>query len=180
MKNARIRFDDRFYLTTLFLLFTIASLVTFAFFVEKLSFDESAFFIALFSLFLAGFFMAPKMGIYFNYKTRTIKYFGQHKTIQSVFKMNDVEKIIFSELKATRKKGISPPGSIIYTAYSRLESVYRNGKMYAFYIFLKNGDVVEIPYLNLFKASSKKRVEKQEIRIKKVLENFNQFCSCSK
>ena len=46
---------------------------------------------------------------------------------------------------------------------------------YEFHVYLKNGEIVKIPYLNLFKVSNKKRIMKQETRINKIINEFNSF-----
>ena len=42
-------------------------------------------------------------------------------------------------------------------------------------IYLKNNDIIEIPYYNLFKARSKKRVLKQVEKVSNITKEFNLF-----
>lgn len=173
MKNRRIRFDDKLYMTTLSLLFSIGSLMLLIICIDHLLLWGYIILTIMFSLFLSGFFAFLKMGIHFNYKSKTIKYFGQYKISKSLIKMCEIEEIIFKEVCVPKKKGIVPKN---YVAYDKdLSYVYRNGKIYEFHVYLKNGEIVKIPYLNLFKVSNKKRIMKQETRINKIINEFNSF-----
>ena len=130
MKNKRIRFDDRFYWTTL----NIALLVLVLFFLLLMINNNAplgicVFLSIVFSLFLCGLYVFPKMGLYFNYRLRIIKYLGPHKIKKRLIKMCEIEKIEF----------------------------------------------IEIPYNNLFKARSKKRVLRQEEKISNIIKEFNLF-----
>ena len=60
----------------------------------------------------------------------------------------------------------------------KVKDIYnRNGikNRAKFVIYLKNDDIIEIPYNNLFKARSKKRVLRQEEKISNIIKEFNLF-----
>ena len=99
MKNKRIRFDDRFYWTTL----NIALLVIVLFFLLLMINNNAplgicVFLSIVFSLFLCGLYVFPKMGLYFNYRLGIIKYLGPHKIKKRLIKMCEIEKIEFIEI----------------------------------------------------------------------------------
>ena len=88
MKNKRIRFDDRFYWTTL----NIALFVLVLFFLLLMIKNNAplgicVFLSIVFSLFLCGLYVFPKMGLYFNYRLGIIKYLGPHKIEKRLIKM---------------------------------------------------------------------------------------------
>ena len=174
MKNKRIRFDDRFYWTTL----NIALLVLLLFFLllminnnAPLSFH--IFLSIVFSLFLCGLYVFPKMGLYFNYRLGIIKYLGPHKIKKRLIKMCEIEKIEFIEICVPKGSGVTPKFYI--TLGDKVAKIYRNGKIFKFIIYLKNNDIIDIPYYNLFKVRSKKRVLKQEEKISNIIKEFNLF-----
>ena len=61
--------------------------------------------------------------------------------------------------------------------FNEPQYVYRNGKIFKFIIELKNSDIITIPYYNLFKVRSKRRVYKQEMFICKTIEELNKYLS---
>ena len=174
MKNKRIRFDDRFYWTTL----NIALLVLVLFFLLLMIKNNAplgicVFLSIVFSLFLCGLYVFPKMGLYFNYRLGIIKYLGPHKIKKRLIKMCEIEKIEFIEIYVPKGSGVT---SKYYMALGdKVATVYKNGKIFKFVIYLKNDDIIEIPYNNLFKARSKKRVLRQEEKISNIIKEFNLF-----
>ena len=174
MKNKRIRFDDRFYWTTL----NIALLVLVLFFLLLMIKNNAplgicVFLSIVFSLFLCGLYAFPKMGLYFNYRLGIIKYLGPHKIKKRMIKMCEIEKIEFIEIYVPKGSGVT---SKYYMALGdKVATVYKNGKIFKFVIYLKNDDIIEIPYNNLFKARSKKRVLRQEEKISNIIKEFNLF-----
>ena len=176
MKNKRIRFDDRFYWTTL----NIALLVL-LFFLLLLMIIKNAplgicvFLSVVFSLFLCGLYVFPKMGLYFNYRLGIIKYLGPHKIKKRLIKMCEIKKIEFIEIYVPKGNGVTP--KYYMTLGDKVAKIYRNGKIFKFVIYLKNDDIIEIPYNNLFKARSKKRVLQQEEKISNIIKEFNLFCN---
>ena len=176
MKNKRIRFDDRFYWTTL----NIVLLVLVLFFLLLMINNNAplgicVFFSIVFSLFLCGLYVFPKMGLYFNYRLGIIKYFGPHKIKKRLIKMCEIEKIEFIEIYVPKGSGMTPK---YYMAFEdKVDTIYKNGKIFKFVIYLKNNDIIEIPYNNLFKARSKKRVLRQEEKISNIIKEFNLFCN---
>lgn len=175
MKNRRIRFDDRLYNTIFSFLMSLCSLIIFILYINDIPTWGIIILTATFSLFLSGIFVFPKIGIYFNYKLKKIKYFGQYKIKNSSINMDEITKIDFISIDVPRKKGVAPKTYIIYDQHNCIKCVYRNGKIYMFYFHLTNGEIIEIPYLDLFKAFSKKRVEKQEKRIGNIINEFNNY-----
>ena len=175
----RIVFDDNFHLTILSFVLSFLFLILLYLSFEQIPVFASAVLIVLFSMFLTGVFVFPKMGITFNYKTKKIKYLGFYKIKNSTIKMNEIKKIMFFEVPSKRIKHalISPKDYVFYNANAGLPYIYRNGKIYRFVIFLIDGTTIEIPYFHLFKAFSKKRVEKQEAKISKIIAEFNQYSS---
>lgn len=176
MKNKRIRFDDRFYCTAL----NITLLVLILFFLLlminiKAPLGICIFLSILFSLFLCGLYVFPKMGVYFNYRLGIIKYLGPHRIKKRLIKMCEIEKIEFIEICVPKGSGITPKNYIAFDY--KVATIYKNGKIFKFVIYLKNDDIIEIPYNNLFKARSKKRVLRQEEKISNIIEEFNLFCN---
>lgn len=174
MKNKRIRFDDRFYLTTL----NIAVLVILLFILVLMIKDNTPlgaiiFLSIVIFLLLCALSLFPRMGLYFNYKLGIIKYLGTHKIIKRSIKMYEIEKIEFFEIDVHKGSGFIP--SDYYAFSGEIDTIYRNGKIYKFFIYLKNNYIIEIPYNNLFKARSKRRVLKQEEKICNIIEEFNLF-----
>jgi hypothetical protein len=175
MKNKRIRFDDRFYWTTL----NIALLVLLLFFLLLMINNNAplgfcVFLSIIFSLFLCGLYVFPKMGLYFNYRLGIIKYLGPHKIKKRLIKMCEIEKIEFIEICVPKGSGLTPKHYVALA--DKVATIYRNGKIFKFIIYLKNNDIIEIPYYNLFKARSKKRVLKQEEKISNIVKEFNLLC----
>lgn len=176
MKNKRIRFDDRFYWTTL----NIALLVLVLFFLLLMINNNAplgicVFLSIVFSLFLCGLYVFPKMGLYFNYRLGIIKYLGPHKIKKRLIKMYEIEKIEFIEIYVPKGSGVTP--KYYMTLGDKVATIYKNGKIFKFVIYLKNDDIIEIPYNNLFKARSKKRVLRQEEKISNIIKEFNLFCN---
>ena len=176
MKNKRIRFDDRFYWTTL----NIALLVLILFFLLLMINNNAplgicVFLSIVFSLFLCGLYVFPKMGLYFNYRLGIIKYLGPHKIKKRLIKMYEIEKIEFIEIYVPKGSGVTP--KYYMTLGDKVATIYKNGKIFKFVIYLKNDDIIEIPYNNLFKARSKKRVLRQEEKISNIIKEFNLFCN---
>ena len=175
MKNKRIRFDDRFYFTALSFLLLLFSLTLLVLIIDA-NYPSIWGYIALailFSLSLLGCYRFPKLGIHFNYKLGIIKYIGYYKIDRAIIRMNEISKIDFYEIESTKKYGCIPKAYVIYDQHNIYPYVYRNGKRYMFQIHLKTGEIVEIPYLNLFKTYSQNRVIKQEMKISKILSEFN-------
>ena len=176
MENKRIRFDDRFYWTTL----NIVLLVLLLFFLllminNNAPLGSCVFLSIVFSLFLCGLYVFPKMGLYFNYRLGIIKYLGPHKIKKRLIKMCEIEKIEFIEIYVPKGSGLTP--KYYMALYDKVDTIYRNGKIFKFIIYLKNNNIIEIPYYNLFKARSKKRVLKQEEKISNIIKEFNLFCN---
>lgn len=176
MKNKRIRFDDRFYWTTL----NIALLVLVLFFLLLMINNNAplgicVFLSIVFSLFLCGLYVFPKLGLYFNYRLGIIKYLGPHKIKKRLIKMCEIEKIEFIEIYVPKGSGVTP--KYYMTLGDKVATIYKNGKIFKFVIYLKNDDIIEIPYNNLFKARSKKRVLRQEEKISNIIKEFNSFCN---
>ena len=176
MKNKRIRFDDRFYWTTL----NIALLVLVLFFLLLMINNNAPlgiciFLSIVFSLFLCGLYVFPKMGLYFNYRLGIIKYLGPHKIKKRLIKMYEIEKIEFMEIYVPKGSGVTL--KYYMTLGDKVATIYKNGKIFKFVIYLKNDDIIEIPYNNLFKARSKKRVLRQEEKISNIIKEFNLFCN---
>ena len=174
MKNKRIRFDDRFYWTTL----NIALLVLLLFFLLLMINNNAplgfcVFLSIVFSLFLGGLYVFPKMGLYFNYRLGIIKYLGPHKIKKRLIKMCEIEKIEFIEIYVPKGSGMTP--KYYMTFGDKVVTIYKNGKIFKFVVYLKNDDIIEIPYNNLFKARSKKRVLRQEEKISNIIKEFNLF-----
>lgn len=174
MKNKIIRFDDRFYWTTL----NIALLVLLLFFlllmiIKNAPLGICVFLSVVFSLFLCGLYVFPRMGLYFNYRLGIIKYLGPHKIKKRLIKMCEIEKIEFIEIYVSKGSGVTPEHYIALG--DKVATIYRNGKIFKFIIYLNNNDIIEIPYYNLFKARSKKRVLKQEEKISNIIKEFNLF-----
>ena len=174
MKNRRIHFDDYFFWTIFSIVFSVISLIIFVLSIEKLPPWAFVILAITFSIFLAGARVFPRLGIHFNYKTGLIKYFGHTKIIRSKILMKDVLSIDFRELPATKQKGMTPQTYIIYGKYA-LDEVYRNGKIFMFYVHLVSGEVINIPYFYLFKSCSKRRVQRQEKIINRIIAEFNQY-----
>ena len=87
--------------------------------------------------------------------------------------MCEIEKIEFIEIYVPKGSGVT---SKYYMALGdKVATVYKNGKIFKFVIYLKNDDIIEIPYNNLFKARSKKRVLRQEEKISNIIKEFNLF-----
>ena len=174
MKNKRIRYDDKMYLTLLDVVLLLVLL-----FILLLMINNNAplgFYIFLsivFSLFLCGLYVFPKMGLYFNYRLGIIKYLGPHKIKKRLIKMYEIEKIEFIEIYVPKGSGVTPKHYIALS--DKMDKIYRNGKIFKFIIYLKNNDFIEIPYYNLFKARSKKRVLRQEEKISNIIKEFNLF-----
>jgi hypothetical protein len=129
----------------------------------------------VFSLFLCGLCVFPKMGLYFNYRLGIIKYLGPHKIKKRLIKMCEIEKIEFIEIYVPKGSGVTP--KYYMTLGDKVPTIYKNGKIFKFVIYLKNDDIIEIPYNNLFKARSKKRVLRQEEKISNIIKEFNLFCN---
>ncbi len=174
MKNKRVRFDDRFYLTILSFLLLIGSLLLIVYCTDLPIWGYIAL-IFIFSLAVTGLYVFPKTGLHFNYKLGVIKYLGPHKISKRVIKMDEFKKIDFIVFDTPKGTGMPPKDYIAY--HEKVYEVYRNGKIFKFIIYLKNDDIIEIPYYTLFKARSKKRVEKQEKRINAIVKEFNLFIS---
>lgn len=176
MKNKRIRFDDRFYTTTLdIVLLVFFSIFLFLMIKNNAPLGVNIFLSVLLSLLLCGIFVFPKMGLYFNYTLGIIKYLGPHRIKKRVIKMCEIEKIKFFEIYVPEGTGMTPKYYMAF--YDQVSKTYRNGKIFKFIIYLKNNDIIEIPYFNLFKARSKKRVLKQEEKIRNIIKEFNLFCN---
>mgnify|MGYP003298235502 CR=1 FL=1 len=172
----RIHFDDSFYLTVFSFVISLCSLVILSLFINKLPIWGCVILIISFSLFLAGTYMFFRMGISFNYKTKRVYYFGHYKIKRSSFSMNEISEIKFCEIPTPRSNDLLPPKDyIVFNQCDSLEYVYRNGKIFKITFLLTNGEMVEIPYFYLFKSFSAGRVKKQEIRINKIIEEFNSF-----
>ena len=87
--------------------------------------------------------------------------------------MCEIEKIEFIEIYVPKGSGVTPEH---YMALGdKVATIYRNGKIFKFIIYLKNNDIIEIPYYDLFKARSKKRVLKQVEKISNIIKEFNLF-----
>ena len=174
MKNKRIRFDDRFYWTLVDIVVTV---VLFLFLLLMINNNAPlgmcAFMCMVFSLFLCGIYAFPRMGLHFNYRLGLIKYLGPHIIKKRVIKMHEIEKIDCVEIYASKGRGMTPDHTMAFSC--KIETIYRNGKIFKFIIYLKNNDIIEIPYYNLFRATSKKRVMKQEKRINDILTEFNLY-----
>ena len=143
MKNKIIRYDDRFYWTTLNI-----SLVVLLLFFLLLMINNNApvgmcvFLSIVFSLFLSGLYVFPRMGLYFNYRLGLIKYLGPHKTKKTVIKMYEIEKIDFIEIYAPKGSGMTPKYYI--ALHDKVDTIYRNGKIFKFIIDLF-GAVLDLP-----------------------------------
>ena len=176
MKNIRIRFDDRFYLTSLNIVLLVLLLFFFLLMINNNApLGMYVFLSIVFSLFLCGLYVFLKMGLYFNYRLGIIKYFGPHKIKKRFIKMSEIEKIDFVEIYVPKGSGMTPK---CYIAFGdKVDKIYRNGKIFKFIIYLKNNDIIEIPYYNLFKAKSKKRVLRQEDKISNIIKEFNLWCN---
>lgn len=176
MKNKRIRYDDKFYWTTL----NIALVVLLLFFLLLMINNNApvgmcAFMCIVFSLFLCVLYAFPRIGLHFNYRLGLIKYLGPHKIKKRLIKMQEIKKIDFVEIFVPKGSGMTPK---YYIALGdKMDKIYRNGKIFKFIIYLKNNDIIEIPYYNLFKARSKKRVLKQEEKINNIIKEFNLLCN---
>ena len=89
--------------------------------------------------------------------------------------MCEIEKIEFIEICVPKGSGMTPK---YYMAFEdKVDTIYKNGKIFKFVIYLKNNDIIEIPYNNLFKARSKKRVLRQEEKVSNIIKEFNLFCN---
>lgn len=174
MKNKRIYFDDTHWGMIFSSVMAISSLTIFILNFDMIPPWGYIILTITFSLFLTGVKLFSKLGIHFNYRTKTIKYFGQTKIKKNKILMGDVLFIDFIELAAVKQKGMPPDVYITYGRYS-LDKVYRNGKIFMFNIHLVNGEVIKIPYFHLFKAVSRHRVSRQETKIKTILKEFNQY-----
>lgn len=175
MKNKRIRFDDRFYYTALSFLLLLFSLTLLVLLIDA-NYPSIWGYIALailFSLSLLGCYRFPTLGIHFNYKLGIIKYIGYYKIDRAIIRMNEILKIDFYEIKSEKQHGCTPKAYVIYDQRNIYPYVYRNGKTFMFQIHLKTGEIIEIPYLDLFKCYSRSRVIKQEAKINKILTEFN-------
>ena len=171
----RIHFDDRFYWTMFSFLVSLCSLILLTLFIDKLPIWGYIILLIIFSLFLAGISVFFKMGISFNYRTQKIKYLGHYAIKRSSFSMNEVAEINFCEIPTPKSSTKIPPKEYIIFQNDKLDYVYKNGKIYKFTFFLTNGEVIEIPYLYLFKSYSERRVRNQEKRIHKIIGEFNEF-----
>ena len=173
MKNKRVRFDDRFYFTILSFLLLIGSLLLIVYCTDLPIWGYIAL-IFTFSLAVTGLYVFPKIGLHFNYKLGVIKYLGPYKTSpKRKIRMDEIKKIDFVEINVPKGRGLVPERD-----YNHAEDViYRNGKIYKFVIHLTDSNIIEIPYYELFKALSKKRVSQQEKRINKIIAEFNLFRS---
>ena len=90
--------------------------------------------------------------------------------------MNEILEIKFCEIPTPRSSDLIPPKDyIVFNQCNKLDYVYRKGKIFKFTFLLTNGQLVEIPYFYLFKSFSARRVTKQEIRVNKIIEEFNNF-----
>lgn len=178
MKDKRIRFDDKLYMTIFSFVASMLSLLVLIFEIDDIPIWEAVICCILFSLFLSGVFVFPKCGIQISYTKGIIKYLGQIKISKNIIKLRDIKNISFVETSKKRKK--------FFTDYSRTsnghdgilnepEYVYRNGKIYKFIIELKNGNTIVIPYYNMFKVRSKRRIYRQETYIKRTIEELNQY-----
>ena len=157
-------------------LVSLSSLIFLTLFIDKLPIGGYIILLIIFSLFLAGISVFFKMGISFNYRTQKIKYLGHYKIKRSSFSMNEISEIKFCEIPTPRSNDlILPKDYIVFNQCDGLEYVYRNGKIFKFTFLLTNGEMVEIPYFYLFKSFSAGRVKKQEIRINKIIAEFNSF-----
>ena len=174
MKNKRIHFDDRFYLTALsFVLALFFLLVSILIIISNGSIAICIIFGIMFLYGIFGCIIFPKMGIYFNYNLCLIIYLGSHNDKKRIIKMTEVIKIEFVEIPTLKGGGVAPKSQYAYC--NVIDTTYRNGKIFKFILYLKNNDIIEIPYYNLFKARSKKRVMKQEERINEIIMEFNKF-----
>ena len=87
--------------------------------------------------------------------------------------MCEIKKIEYIEIYVPKGSGVTP--KYYMTLGDKVAKIYRNGKIFKFVIYLKNNDIIEIPYYNLFKARSKKRVLKQVEKISNIIKEFNLF-----
>lgn len=169
MKNRRIHYDDNFGFTI------FSSILSVAFFLIVANDLAGKFetFLAIMSIF---FFISavvfPKTGFYFNYKIGIIKYFGPYSKGKNRFKMNDIEKIAFLERTASRFTCFPVTAESLG---EDLDYVYMNGKIFVFCIHFLDGKVLEFPYTYLYAAISKRRVRRQEQRIRRIVDEFNQY-----
>ena len=178
MKDKRIRFDDRLYLTMFSFVVSILSLLVLIFEIDDIPIWEAVICCITFTLFLAGVFVFSKMGIHIYYKRGIIKFSGIIKFEKPIIKLIEIKNISFAEIQKHRKKFYFCE-QIISSAHDGLlrepDFVYRNGKVYKFTIELKDGNILVIPYFRLFKVISKRRIHKQETYIKRTIEELNQY-----
>ena len=178
MKDKRIRFDDKLYMTIFSFVASMLSLLVLIFEIDDIPIWEAVICCILFSLFLSGVFVFPKMGIHIYYRKEILKYFGPIKIPRPIIKLRDIKSVSFVETSKKRKKFFTDysPTSISHGGfYNEPEYVYRNGKIYKFIIELKNGNTIVIPYYNMFKVRSKRRIYRQETHINKTIEELNQY-----
>ena len=86
--------------------------------------------------------------------------------------MNDIEKIAFLERTASRFTCFPVTAESLG---EDLDYVYMNGKIFVFCIHFLDGKVLEFPYTYLYAAISKRRVRRQEQRIRRIVDEFNQY-----
>ena len=170
MKNRRIHYDDNFFFT---IFFSILSVAFFLIVANGLGGKFELIFAIMSIFFLVGAVVFPKTGFYFNYKTGTIKYLGPFIEGKNRFKMNDIEKIEFLEYPARKISGLGLTGYGLVN--EDLNHVFNNGKIFVFCIRFLDGKTVELPYNYLYAAISKRRVRRQEQRIRRIVDEFNQY-----
>lgn len=180
MKNRRVYFDDAFFWTALSLCIVILSLMLLVLCIlqtGEIPIAVYAVLIITLFVFSIGSYLFPKMGISFDYDKGVIKYFGFYKIKRPIVRMSEVRSIAFEEIRAPRKKHVifTPKTYVIFGEENGIKYVYRAGKLFKFTLVLTDGSTIKIPYFNMFKAISKKRVSKQENRIKKIIDEFNDF-----
>lgn len=178
MKSRLIRFEDRCY-TVVFLI--VASIITFTLSILSFIYFEftgitaTAMTVVLFGIILTFTALAIRRpaGIHINYSEGEIVILRPRTAVIKV-EISKVARIEFNEIKKERKR-FKP--SLLPNPYIDTEPdfVYGAGKVYYFIIHLKDGTKMGIPYCYLSSSFSKRRVIKQENKIKLALTEFSDY-----
>ncbi len=175
--NKFIKYDDRYYYLIMDLLYI--ALITLLLIIGLIQFfDISIIIICIFmiSILFVALVSVIKLGIKFNYKKEIITVFTPGFYNCGKIKMIDVKTIAIEEIHKTRKKRFHffnyyRNVGIIYEP----KNIYRNGKIYNIIIQTKDNSRHIIFYGMLYKARSKKRILKQEEKIKAIINEFNDY-----
>lgn len=178
MRKKRIKFDDRIIIKLIYLSIIIGLTYVKRYIISSDDFTQYVLISVVIIISLVLLMSSMSYGLTFNYRREVVKILT---TINyEIIKMDEIKTMEFIEVEKNRVKKCTFLSSIepAIGLFPKLrKNVYRNGKIFKFIITKKNGKIIEIYYGNLFKAKSKGKVARKEMKIRKAIKEFNEFKS---